>query len=256
MPNADWQAFDGEDQDLDFDAPLTDTPPPVDDREDPLTEDPLADIPGYDAIFGAPDYAEIVGKKQTGKSRTYERKVQSMEKAIVLGALKRNNFPDAAAILKNGPAFARAVGDAAAANDKVAGYVDMFTAPDNPMFVLAITAIGLFGQLARNHQEQIEQVRDGAKVGWKRRREMRKSGVKLVQEREPIATSTFKLPFRKQPVTIKWRLKVPFVGVFTRGIFGASIEPKVLTHTVFSDPNVIVALEKQGIIIGVRDPDV
>lgn len=254
MPNADWQEFDGEDQDLDFDAPLTENAP-VNESEE-LEDEPLADIPGYDAIFGAPDYAEIVGKKQSGKSRTYERKVQSMEKAIVLGALKRNNFPDAAAVLKNGPAFARAVGDAAAVNDKVAGYVDMFTAPDNPMFILAITSIGLFGQLARNHQEQIEHVQDAAKVGWKRRREMRKSGVKLVQEKEPIATTSFKLPFRKKPVTIKWRFKVPFVGVFTKGVLGSSLDPKVLTHQVFSDENVIVALEKQGITIGVRDPNV
>jgi hypothetical protein len=238
-------------EDLDFDSPIVENEIPTE------TEDePIADIPGYDAIFGAPDYAEIVGKKQTGKSRTYERKVQSVEKALVIGSLKRNNFPDAAAILKNGPAFARAVGDAAAENKRVAGYVDMITAPDNPMVVLAIASIGLLGQLVRNHQPQIEAVRDEVRVGWKRRRELRKSGVKLVNEKEPIATSTFKLPFRKRPITIKWRFKLPLVGVFSKGIMGASIDPAVLSYTVFSDPDVLVALEKQGITVGVRDPNV
>lgn len=253
MANSDWTEVDGDDLDFDFDVPKTDPGKPV---EDPHPEDePQADIPGYDAIFGAPDYAEIVGKKQSGKSRTYERKVQSVEKAVVLGALKRNNFADAAAILKNGPAFARAVGDSAAQNDRVAGWVDMITAPDNPTVVLTIAAIGLFGQLARNHQQGIEQATQAAKQTWRERRQARKSGVKLVNEREPVATTTFKLPFRKKPVTLKWRIRVPFVEVFSKGVFGSAVPPEVLTHSVFSDPDVIRALEKQGITIGVRDPN-
>ncbi len=248
-----WQ--DAEDLDFGtFDVPKESKEEPEDlGYEQP--DEPVADTPGYDVIFSAPDFKDIVGKNQTPKSRSYERKVQSMEKAIVIGALKRNNFPDAAAVLKDGPAFARAVGDAAAKNDKIAHYVDMITAPDNPTFVLAVTAIGLFGQLMRNHEPQIEEVTNNVKVGWKRRREMRKSGTRLVQEREPIATTTFKIPFRKKPVTLKWRIRVPLVTVFTRGVFGASVAPELLTHTVFSDPDLIKVLEKQGIHIGVRDPN-
>ncbi len=255
MADSDWTTFEDVDDPSGFDFDVPGDAKPAGGEETPEDE-PLADIPGYDAIFGAPDYAEIVGKKQSGKSRTYERKVQSMEKTIVLGALKRNNFPDAAAILKNGPAFARAVGDAAAVNDKVAGYVDMLTAPDNPMFILAVTGIALGSQLMRNHQEQLEQASKTVKSSWRERRQQRKSGVKIVNETEPIAVTSFKLPFRKRPVTIKWRVKVPFVGVFTKGIFGAAVDPAALTYTVFSDPNVIVALEKQGITVGIREPNV
>lgn len=254
MANSDWTEVDGDDLDFDFNTPSAESPEEKP-SDDPREDEPLADIPGYDAIFGAPDFAEIVGRKQSGKSRTYERKVQSVEKAVVLGALKRNNFADAAAVLKNGPAFARAVGDASAHNDKIAGYVDMITAPDNPMVVLAIATIGLFGQLARNHQEGIEKATQAAKTTWRERRQARKSGVKLVNEREPVATTTFKLPFRKKPITLKWRIRVPFVEVFSKGVFGSAVPPEVLTHSVFSDPDVIKALEKQGITIGVRDPN-
>lgn len=241
-------------EDLDFDAPLSNEdiqsePPNLEDEP----EEPLADIPGYDAIFNAPDYAEIVGRKQSTKSRKYERKVQSVEKTLVIGAIKRKDFPDAAAILKHGPAFARAVGDSAAQNDRVAGYVDMLTSPDNPTFVLAITGLALFSQVLRNHQPEIEEVAAKAKVGWKRRRELRKSGTRLVDERPPVATTTIKLPFRKKPLTLKWRLRIPVVSVFTKGIFGSAVAPEVLTHSVFSDPDVQRALEKQGIIIGVRE---
>lgn len=249
MGNNGWQDA----EDLDFDS-LEDirTEPETHDNE---PEEPSADIPGYDAIFNAPDYAEIIGKKQTGKSRTYERKVQSLEKAIVIGAIKRKDFPDAAAVLKNGPAFARAVGDCAAQNDKVAGYVDMLTSPDNPAFIMCITGFALISQLFRNHQPEIEDLTAKARVGWKRRRELRKSGTKLVNEREPLATTTFKLPFRKKPVTIRWRVRIPIFGSLSRGLFASAVDPAVLTHSVFSDPDVQKALEKQGIIIGVRDPD-
>jgi len=247
--------WDAEDLDFGSQEPKIEVDAETDATDYEQPEEPPADIPGYDAVFTAPDFKDIVGKNQTTKSRSYERKVLSIEKALVLGSLKRNNFPDAAAILKDGPAFARAVGDASDKNKKIAGWVDMITAPDNPTVVLAITAIGLFGQLMRNHQPEIEEIRDKAKVGWKRRREMRKSGVKLVNEREPVATTTFKLPFRKKPVTVKWKIRVPLFGVFTKGIFGASIDPRVLTHTVFSDPDLQRALEKQGIVVGVREPD-
>jgi hypothetical protein len=250
VANDEWQDA----EDLDFDAPLDDVQVEPD-THDEEPQEPLADIPGYDAIFNAPDYAEIMGKKQTGKSRTYERKVQSVEKALVIGSIKRNNFPDAAAILKHGPSFARAVGDASAQNDKIAGYVDMLTAPDNPTVVLAITGLAFLGQILRNHEPEIEKVRDTVKVGWKRRREMRKSGTRVVDERPPVATTTFKLPFRKKPVTLKWRVRIPVLGIFTKGIFGSAVSPEVLTHSVFSDPDVQRALEKQGIILGVRDPN-
>jgi hypothetical protein len=246
MADLDWEA-----EDVKFDE--------IPDEEEILDpdyrqpEEPIADVPGYDAIFGAPDFAEIIGKnRQAGKSRTYERKVQSVEKALVIGALKRNNFPDAAAILKHGPAFARAVGDAAVDNNRVAKMVDMITAPDNPTVVLALTSIALIGQLLRNHEPELEKIQNEVKVGWKRRREMRKSGTRLVQEREPLATSTFKLPFRKKPVIIKWRIRIPGVALFTRGVLGGSIAPNELAHQVFSDPDVIKALEKQGIITEVR----
>jgi hypothetical protein len=243
-------------EDLDFGAPLSNEdiqaePPENEDEPD----EPLADIPGYDAIFNAPDYAEIVGTKQSTKSRKYERKVQSVEKAIVIGAIKRKDFPDAAAILKNGPAFARAVGDCAAQNDKVAGYVDMLTSPDNPTIVMAITGFALVSQLFRNHQPEIEEMTAKAKVGWKRRRELRKTGTKLVNEREPLATTTFKLPFRKKPVTIRWRVRIPIFASLSRGLFASAVDPVVLTHSVFSDENVQKALQKQGIIIGVRTDD-
>ena len=171
----------------------------------------------------------------------------------MIGAFKRNNLPDAAALLQNGPAFARAVGDAADENDRVRGIVDMITAPDSAMVALAITAFALGSQLVRNHQEQAEHVAEQVKTSWKERREMKRRiarGEVIPEGRTPAEKPrvTIRLPFGKS-VSFGFRIRVPGIGGIIRGVLGSAIPPKNLVYSVFSDDKLIMELRKQGILI-------
>jgi hypothetical protein len=236
------------------DEPFSDTAP-----DSGQLPPPAEDIPGYQALFAAPDFASLLGRARTKTSRDYERKTQSILKAGVVGAFKRNNLPDAAALLQNGPAFARAVGDAADENERVRGIVDMITAPDSAMVALAITALALGSQLIRNHQDQAEQVAEQVKTSWKERREMKRRIARgeIIPEGRTTADKpkvTIKLPFGRT-VSFGFRIRVPGIGGIIRGVLGSAVPPKNLVYSVFSDDKLIMELRKQGILIEQVAPD-
>src|SRR5579864_1992233 len=62
----------------------------------------------YDALINAPDYSTIIKGSRTAVAREYETKVKSVLKSGAIGALRRGNMPDSAAIFRHGPSFAAA----------------------------------------------------------------------------------------------------------------------------------------------------
>lgn len=211
---------------------------PVDDFEDIQTEKSP-----YDVLFNAPDYAAIVKKTRSKTAREYEVKVQSMFKAVTIGALKRGDLPDAAAFLAHGPAFAKAAGDLTDESDAAKRAIDMLTAPDSPWFVFGLAALTLGGQLYRNHQAEIQATSQNVKKTWKERREAKKNGIPQQQ-----ATTTVKLPFGRK-VTLRFKVRIPVLGAIFRGLSQTSVPPQALVYSVFSDAELRSTLKRQGIII-------
>jgi hypothetical protein len=210
------------------------------------------DTPEYEVIFGAPDFDFLKDRKRPPQARAYERRVQSLIKAGVMASLHRNNLPDAAAFIKTGPKFARALGDAAADNPSIGKALDMLTAPDSPMVPFIVTGLTLASQLLRNHQAEAEIVAQNVKMGWKEKRVRRKAIIagQIVGE-GPQATTTIKLPFGRK-ITLGFRIHLPGKQLW-KSITGGAVPPEALVHSVFSDEALLRELARQGFPIRVRD---
>lgn len=215
--------------------------------DDETPDETNEELPEYDVLFAAPDFAFLKTARRTPKSRDYERRIQSLLKAGLLGSLHRGQLADAAALIKTGPKFARAVGDAADANDRVASVVDMITAPDSPMVPLALTSIALVSQLLRNHKAEAEEAAQTVRLNWRQRREARKAGLAA----ESRAVTTLHLPFGRK-LSLRFRIHVPSLGRIWTGVTGGAMPPEALVHTVFSDDKLIKALHEQGILIRLK----
>jgi uncharacterized protein (DUF58 family) len=107
------------------------------------------------------------------------------------------------------------------------------------MFVLA--TIPLVSQFMRNHETQLEQVPEARAQAKRQRRAMRQAR-KAEEPRFTIKFLRWSLPVHWHPKKIKWR------SVFA-GFRSQTLEPEALTVDVFSDPDVLKALEKMGIMI-------
>jgi hypothetical protein len=223
---------------------------PADEAEDNGTDE--TQVIDYAELFGAPDYSTFIKSAETTKSRAYERKIQSMLKAGVVGTVNAHAFADTAAILKYGPGFAKAGGALADADERAAKVVDMLTAPDSPYFMFMLAAMPFAGQIARNHKPEIEQV-GGT---WRQRRAQRKAAKAAGDI--PGAIRPGRDIFIKLPFGRKIRLRVGFAFNFGKmlGAFtAASQHPVELQNEVFGDQKVIKALRKMGVILTVPDPD-
>lgn len=214
-------------------------------------DDPDDDLPEYEVIFGAPDFDFLKDRKRPPKSREYERRVQSLIKAGVFASLHRGNLPDAAALIKTGPKFARAVGDAAGDNESIAKALDMLTAPDSPMVPFVVTGLTLAAQLLRNHQTEAENVAQNIKMGWREKRARRKAVVAGEVVGGPQATTTIKLPFGRK-ITLGFRIHLPGKSIW-KSITGGAVPPEALVHSVFSDEALLKELARQGFPIRARD---
>ena len=227
------------------DGPNGQLPPDDDDELD-------NGVPEYEVIFGAPDFDFLKDRKRPPQARAYERRVQSLIKAGVMASLHRGNLPDAAAFIKTGPKFARAVGDAAAENPGIAKALDMLTAPDSPMVPFVVTGLTLASQLLRNHQAEAEIVAQNVKMGWREKRARRKAVVAgEVVNGGPQATTTIKLPFGRK-ITLGFRIHLPGKQIW-RSITGGAVPPEALVHSVFSDEALLRELARQGFPIRMRD---
>lgn len=205
--------------------------------------------PQYVTIADAEDYEKFIRKPQTAISREYNKRVKSMLKAGMFGAINTGNLSDAAAIVHYGPDFATAMGDLADTDERIRKVMDMITTPANPYAMAFMVSLPFLAQLFRNHEEVLREV----PATWRERRKARRyssSG-----DDTAATTATVKLPFgRKINLRFRLRLRNP-LKLFMAGARSRTYSPDTLTVKVFSDPKLRTALEKQGIRIQVVNND-
>lgn len=224
-----------------------DVPPdaPPEDEYPNGYEDPPEDAPGWEAIVNAPDYSQLIATRQSRRAKLYTDKVNSVLKAGTFACINAGDFPDAAAILHHGPPFSYAAGQLADKNEKTARIIDLITSPESPAVLFAITASVIVTQLLRNHEDQIKRIPETRREARRRRKAMATAKV------EEPPRFTIRILGREFP--IRYRSKFRWskaVGVFRI----QTQDPEDLTLRVFSDPDVMKSLEKQGFTIRRNEP--
>jgi hypothetical protein len=223
----------------------------TDDQEDKAEQNgEYTGYPDFELILGAPDFTSLVKRRKTNRSREYERKAASALKTVALGSIQAGNFPDAAAVLWHGPGAATAIGDLADADDRARAAIDMLTSPNSPWLVFAMTVTPLIAQILRNHEKEVREV--PAKLNLSRKARAERKAAKTAAETAP-PTFTLRLLGRKIPVRLKFRPR--FASAFFTGIRSQSHHPDQLTAQVFTDPELLAALDKMGIQLRQKAPD-
>lgn len=205
--------------------------------------------PNYAAIFEAPDYSTLVKLPKTAVSRDYEKRVQSMLKAGVIGAINSGRYSDAAALLHFGPGFAAASGDLASADARAKKLLDYATSPSSPVLIFAMTIVPLISQLWRNHEDQLQEM----PKTYRQLRAHRKQA--KTEQRAADATAPrvqVKLPLVGKTLSMPVRLKFKLVKNVLASFRTQTKDPDALAMQVFSDEKLIKTLEKQGIRIRVE----
>ena len=196
-------------------------------------------------ILDAPNFSAFVKTTRTTRSREYEKKVNSVLKTVFFASLNNQQLPDAATILDRGPAFALAAGNLADHDERVARALDMLTAPDNPYVVALITGIGLIGQLARNHEQELSNIPDAVRQTRRERKARRAAGANAVNNRHRVQ---IKLPLGRS-VSFAVRFKFRSFRHIGKIFRVQTQEPIAVVNRVFSDQKLLDALAKQGIVI-------
>jgi hypothetical protein len=191
---------------------LGDVPPPGDEEYDQPRSD-----------FVSSNYRGPVAKK-------YEKKVKTVLNVVFRQTVAREStVPDAAAILMYGPQFAEKAGDLANKDPRARRAIDMLTeGSDNVYLAFGIAAVPLVLQLWRNHEEILN-----PKGAVEAVRESRKRA----KEREP---KRIRIPFTKRQIEFRFQFKLPSLRNLTN-------EPDALAAHVFSNPDIILAMQKAGI---------
>jgi hypothetical protein len=200
--------------------------------------------PEYSDLFGAPDFASFIKKPVSQRSRQYERKVQSVLKAGVIGAINVQDFPDAAALLKYGPAFARASGELADSNAKTRDIIDMLTAPSSPVAMFLAASIPLAAQLFRNHEPQVQQVAENVRQTRAQRKAAKKAGMRIPK---PEAREVAAIKFFGKRIPIKVRLPKMKINMIGKMLHARATHPQIIVNEVFGDPKVMKALRDLGV---------
>jgi hypothetical protein len=198
----------------------------------------------FSTLFDAPSYSEFIKIAPNSKARSYEKRVQSMLKAGLIGSMNAGLYPDAATILKLGPGFAKAAGNLAAEEEKAAQIIDMLTAPESPYLMFALVALPMLAQLTRNHQEDITRVGDKVKQTRAERKQAKLAGAKPFKIYPPV---TFRLFRREFKVPIRFRIKLPNLKKIASSFLAPTQHPGEIAQEVFSDPAVVKALHKMGL---------
>lgn len=204
----------------------------------------------YGYVFEAPNYADFIKPKTSGKAKDYENKTASLLKSWFWASMHSQNAPDAATILDKGPAFAAATGKMAASNEKVAKMVDMITSPESPTFVFVAAAFAFGAQLLRNHEPELQQIPQS----FRQRRSMRKAhksgqaGPEM--PRKPLFT--LHVLGRKIPIGARFNVRL---GILFGPARSQTVPPQLLVQKVFSDSRVQKALEKEGIFFRFTGPE-
>jgi hypothetical protein len=193
----------------------------------------------YSALFDSPDFTALVRPAQTAKAKEYSGMVKSMLKAGVVGAINIGDFPDAAAFLHYGPAFADASGQLADADARAAKAIEILTAPGNPYVMFVVTALPLLSQLFRNHEDVLTDLPNTVKNARKRKLAM------ATAKKAEKPRFTIRVLGREFPI----RFRGPKIGKVFSVLKAQTRDPGHLTAEVFTDPRVIRALQKQGIVL-------
>ena len=199
---------------------------------------PVDPEPNWEDIFDAPDFTSLVKPASSRKAKAYETRVNSALKAGVIGCINAGDFVDAAAILYHGPQFAAASGQYAATDERAERTLNMLTSPSSPALLFLMTAAPLIGQLIRNHEDQVKEVPQTL-----RERRMRRKADKTASETQP---PRFTMKLGKFRVPVRFNVKVRFSSLFN-AVKTPTRDPRSLAEHVFSDPDLIAALQKQGI---------
>ena len=204
----------------------------------------------FDAIFNAPDYASFLKVRQTRTSQEYTARTNAILKALLTSSLNAGDFADAAAIIHHGPQFAKATGGLADYSDTARKAIDILTSPSSPVALFAVSTIALVGQVMRNHEQQLAEV----PATFRERRRERKAA-KAAGIAAPKAEPRFTIKLGKRSIPIYFRMRFKAVSVIVSGFKSQTQPPESLAARVFGDPDVISALEKQGIRLVSHAPE-
>jgi hypothetical protein len=198
----------------------------------------------FSNLFDAPDYSSFIKTKPNTKAKSYEARVASLMKAGLVGSINAGNFPDAATFIKHGPGFAKATGNLAAEDARIASIVDMITAPESPYVMFALVAIPLISQLMRNHKSEIDEAGSTFRQKRAQRKAEKHAGIKQPSTVKPIKVKIFR---REWTVPIKVRFKFPSLRNAFKAFLSPTQHPQVITNEVLGDPRVQAELRKMGL---------
>lgn len=207
--------------------------------------------PDFNLIVGAPDLTALMKKTQSRNAKEYTTKVASGFKMFWVGSLHAGQYADAAAMLWHGPGAATAIGDLCDENERAAKIVDFITAPNSPILACALTIIPLLGQLARNHEQELQDIPRQWSLGRKAR------AARKAAKKEQPRTTWFTMRIMGHKIEVaRPRFRPRILKGFLAGVRSQSQEPSALAARVFTDPDVQKALAKMGIMVRPADtPD-
>jgi hypothetical protein len=204
--------------------------------------------PDFYELFDAPDWSSWLKVEETAVSKEYRKKANSFLKMLMTGCLNTGNFPDAAAIIDRGPAFARAVGQLSASNETVRKGIDLVMLPDSPVAQFIATGLPLLSQLYRNHEETLSTIPGKMRMTRAERKVAREAGK---DQPKPEPKFTIRVGKRiKIPVRINMKMRWQFL---LGGMRAQTVNPNMLTYKVFGDQKVVDRLTQMGVTI--RRPD-
>jgi CDP-glycerol glycerophosphotransferase (TagB/SpsB family) len=149
-------------------------------------------------------------------------------------AQHESTVPDAAAIIMYGPTFSEKWGNLAAQDARIARGIDfILEGTENPYIAAAVAGLPLIAQVYRNHQASLNPQAVMETVKRSRAETKQRQG------------RTFRIPFTKRTVTIRFRFQLPAVENFTN-------DPDALAHYVFEDPKIQKAMEKANIQVAMN----
>jgi hypothetical protein len=178
-------------------------------------DEPTIDAGLIDDVYDEPDEKLLEQKPRGPKAKAYENKVRGLfQFGFKMTVNHEKTLPDAAAILMYGGDISSATGDLAAENVWVAKAVDFLTeGTDNAALALISISVPFALQILRNHEPDIETA--------------------------PVRARAIKIPFRKEPIKISFRIKLRRARQFTT-------PPDTLVEHVFGNGKVIAAMQRQG----------
>lgn len=213
--------------------------PGEDDSDVPSGSGP--EVTDFRLILNAPDFATFVKRPKNARVREYEKRTASALKTLAFGAMQNENFADAAAVLWHGPAIATAAGHVADTSDRARNILDMVTAPNSPWMGLALTGMALVGQLARNHEKELQEVPKRFAMGRKAR-----AARKAAKEKQetPQTPPRFTMRIGKWHIPVRFRFRGG--RLLFSGIRANTQEPTILTSRVFTNEELLTELRKMG----------